>query len=127
MKLILVDKKDIATFAREEVLRDQYHHNVDYAFTLDEFKTKFAVGKYRVAIVDFAVEAGAHALEHIDRLDPKQRVIIISASEGYSEPHGCAYCAEHYNRRRLRKPISVMDLAGLISNFDYSPCTYYHD
>ena len=127
MKLILVDKKDIATFAREEVLRDQYHHTVDYAFTFDEFAGKFAVDKYRIVILDFAIEAGAKALEAVNRLDPKQRVIVISASEAYSEPHGCAYCVEHYNRRRLKKPVGVMDLANLIRDFDYSPCTYYHD
>jgi DNA-binding NarL/FixJ family response regulator len=127
MKLLLIDKQDLSTFAREEVLRDQYHHEVDYAFTFDEFKEKYAVGKYRIIILDFMLEAGAKALEEIDRLDPKQRVIILSASEAYSEPHGCAYCVEHYNRRRLKKPVGVMELADLIRDFDYASCTHYHD
>jgi DNA-binding NarL/FixJ family response regulator len=127
MKLLLIDKQDLSTFAREEVLRDQYHHEVDYAFTFEEFKKKYAAGKYRIIILDFMLEVGAKALEEIDRLDPKQRVIILSASEAYSEPHGCAYCVEHYNRRRLKKPVGVMELADLIRDFDYASCSHYHE
>ena len=127
MKLILVDKKDLAAFAREEVLKDQYHHTVDNAFTFDEFKSKFAAGKYHIVILDFATEVGAKALEEIDRLDPNQRVITLSASEGYSEPKGCAYCVEHHNRRHLKEPVSVMELANVVREFDDTRCAYYHD
>jgi len=127
MKLLLIDKKDLSTFAREEVLRDQYHHDVDYAFTLEEFRAKYAKGAYRIVIVDFALEVGAAALEAIDRIDPNQRVILLSDSDAYSEPEGCAYCVEHHNRRRLKKPVGVMDLANLIRDFDYTRCAYYHE
>ena len=127
MKLLLVDRKDIATFAREEVLSQQYHHQVDYAFTYDEFLSKYAVDKYRIVILDFAVEAGAKALSYIEGTDPKQRVIIISGSEAYSESNGCAHCVERYNRRRLKKPVGIADLANAIRDFDYAPCAHYHE
>jgi len=127
MKLLFVDKKDIATFARLEVLRDQYHHQVDYASTFDEFLSEYAVDKYHIVILDFAVEAGAKAIEYIDRTDPKQRVIIISVSEAYSEPNGCVHCAGHFNRHRLKEPVGVMDLANAIRDFDYAPCAHYRD
>ena len=127
MKLILVDKQDLSTIAREEILRDQFHFEVDYAFTFEDFAAKFAKGKYRVVLIDFAIEAGAKALELVDEVDPKQRVVILSASESYSEPHGCPYCVEHYNRRRLKKPVSVIEVANLIRDFDYTSCAYYHE
>lgn len=127
MKLLLIDKAGLATFAREEILQDQFHHRVDYAFSYNEFKAKYRVGLYRVVIVDFALEFGAKALEEIDRLDAKQRVIILSESEAYSEPNGCAYCVAYHNRRRLKEPVSVMELGSLIRDFDYTNCAYYHD
>jgi len=127
MKLILIDKQDIATIAREEVLRDQYHYKVDYAFTFEDFQSKFAVGKYRIVILDFAIEPGAEALEFVNSQDPTQRMIVISASNEYSEPHGCAYCVEHFNRRRLMKPFSVMELANLIRDFEETSCAYYRE
>ena len=126
MKLILIDKQDIATIAREEVLRDRFHFTVDYALTFEEFNAKYAVGKYHTVIVDFAMDAGAKALAHIDKVDPKQRVVVISASEAYSEPLGCDYCVKHYNRRRLKKPFGVMELADLIRDFDETACAFYH-
>lgn len=127
MKLLLIDKQGLATFAREEVLKDQFHHHVDYAFSYDEFKAKYRPGSYKIVIVDFALDYGAKALEDIDRIDPKQRVVILSESEAYSEPRGCAYCVEHYNRRRLKPPVSVMELGNLIRDFDDTSCAYYHD
>lgn len=127
MKLLLIDKQGLATYAREEILKDQFHHNVDYAFSYDEFKAKYAAGIYSIVIVDFALDYGTKALEEIDRIDPKQRVIILSESEAYSEPNGCAYCVEHHNRRRLKPPVSIIELGSLIRDFDYTSCAYYHD
>lgn len=127
MKLILIDKQDVATLARETVLRDQYHFSVEYVFSFEEFKRKYSAGKYHVVILDFALDAGAKALELVDRTAPKQRVVVISASEAYSEPLGCAYCVEHHNRRRLKKPFSVMELAEIVQEFDNTSCAYYHD
>ncbi|MHC3993364.1 response regulator [Thiomicrolovo sp. ZZH C-3] len=127
MNLLLIDKQGLATYAREEILHDQYHHHVDYVFTFEDFKAKYAVGRYNIVIVDFALEAGVEALKMIDSLDPKQRVIILSAIDDYSEHKGCAYCVEHHNRRRLKEPVSIADLANLIKNFDYTTCAHYHD
>jgi len=127
LKLILIDQHDIATIAREEILRDQYHFDVDFAFTFEAFEAYYAIGKYDIAILDSSVEAGAKALEHIDETDPAQRVIVFSDGEEYIAPYGCAYCVEHYSRRRMEKPLSVMDVANQIRDFDYTHCTYYHD
>jgi len=127
LKLILIDQHNIATIAREEVLRDQHHFDVDYTTTFEEFRAQYSIGKYDIAILDFAFEAGAKALEHIDETNPQQRVIVISEDEEYIAPNGCAYCVEHYSRRRMIKPFSVMDLANLIRDFDYTHCTYYRD
>ena len=127
MKLLFVGKKEIASFTRISVLRDQYHYQVDYAFTADAFIAEYAVDKYHIIILDFAVEAGTVALEYIERKDPKQRVIVISASESYSEANGCAYCIERFNRHRLKEPVGIMDLVNAIRDFDYTPCMHCHD
>jgi DNA-binding NtrC family response regulator len=127
MKLILIDQDNIATIAREEILTDQYHYDVDNALTFDDFKSKYTVGKYHIVILDFAIDAGAKALEYIDKTDPKQRVIVISAGKEYNVEYGCDYCVEHYNRRLLKKPLSVMELANVIREFDDTSCAYYHD
>lgn len=127
MKLMLVDRNDVGSLTRLQALKDQHGFDVDFAFTYEMFASNFAKGKYRIVLIDFAVEAGRDALELIDSVDPKQRVITISASDTYSEPHGCAYCVEHFNRRRLKKPFSVMELVNLIHDFDQSGCEYYHD
>ncbi len=127
MKLILIDKQDLATLARKEILQDQFHFNIDYVSSYEDFAAWYAKGKYHIVMLDFSLEAGAKALEMIDSVDPKQRVIIISDSEKYSEPNGCAYCVEHYNRRRLKEPVSVFEVANLIRDFDYTACAYYHE
>ena len=127
MKLILIDKQDLSTLARKEILQDQFHFDIDNVSTYEDFAAKYAKGKYHIVMLDFSLEAGAKALEMIDSVDPKQRVVIISDSEKYSEPNGCAYCVKHYNRRRLKEPVSVFEVANLIRDFDYTTCAYYHE
>ena len=127
MKLILVDRNDIGSLSRLQALKDQHGFYVDFTFSLESFLRQFARDKYHIVIIDFSIESGKDALDHVDSIDPKQRVITISASDAYSEPHGCAYCVEHFNRRRLKKPFPVMELVNLINDFDQVGCEHYHD
>lgn len=127
MKILLVDKNDIATISRVEFLQDQAHHEVESVSTFDAFKARFAKGRYKIVILDFAFEAGKEALDYIDRIDPEQRVITISDSDDYSEPHGCLYCVKRFRRRRLKKPFPLMELADLIRDFDLVSCAHYHE
>jgi len=127
MKILLADKKGIATSARKEVLEDRFHYDVDSVSTFEEFKALYAAGKYHIVIVDFTMESGREVLDLIDRIDAKQRVIILSASEDYSEHKGCAYCVEHHYRRRLKEPIGILELGNLIRDFDYTRCAFYHE
>ncbi len=127
MKLLYVDKAGLSTLTRAQMLADQHKLDVEPVTTYEAFTEKYAKGVYHAVIIDFTVEAGQKALELIDRIDPKQRVITISATESYSEPHGCTYCAGHHNRRRLKEPFPLSDLAGLIRDFDFVGCVYYRE
>ena len=127
MNLLLIDKIGLAVSAREMVFEEQYHFNVDHAYTVEDVREKYAADKYDVVIVDFSYEPGAEALTLIEGINPKQRVIVLSDSDAYSEPNGCAYCVEHSNRRRLKSPVSIMALANLVRDFDYTQCAHFHE
>lgn len=80
--------------------------------------------KYDVVIINFTLDFGHDILEQILKVDPKQRVITVSEKLIGSEEKGGDYCQAHYNKRRLLKPVDIIELIKLIKNFDNNECKY---
>ena len=114
MNLLLIDKDGLPTKARKEILTFRFHFNVESAETLDDVRVNFHAGKYDVIIMNESFEIVAEALEMIEQIDPEQRIVILD-SDVAGERN-----LEHQNRRYLSLPVSIMELANVIRDFDYT-------
>ncbi len=76
-------------------------------------------------IVDFSLENNIKLLEEITKTNPLQRVITLSSNLESSQNSDCVECIEHYNRRRVMKPLNLQELYHTIINFDKMVCKYF--
>lgn|GEM_PF-1523661 len=100
----------------------------DYSITLTtdskDAKTLYENSKFDILLIDFTTKEGNEFLNYVMEKDSEQRVITIGYELTHSEIQGCEYCEKNYKRRRLVKPISVVDLYRTVVNFDEMSCDY---
>lgn len=100
----------------------------DYSISLStsfhEAKKIYEDTNFNILIIDFTSEMGKLFLDFILEIDPKQRVITIGYELTHSESLGCDFCEKTYKKRRLVKPISVINLYKTIVEFDKIKCKY---
>lgn len=121
-KILFIDDDDFQTEMRAQLLADTRHHQVDIADSFDHVKELYKKNKYDVVIIDFSRDFGEESLRYIDAIDAMQKMITISESEEYSEPHGCDYCVSHHQRRRLKSPFPFPELVHLVESFEMTIC-----
>jgi len=131
MNILFIDKQDFQTKMRASLIADMPQHTVQVIDNLDDLKLEFKKGKYHIVIIDFDnVDEGncigVRCLDYIDSVDVHQRVITLSASSNYSDPHGCEHCVNNYRRKRLNKPTPLHNLVRLIDGYDTYSCDHYH-
>lgn len=125
MKLLYIDDINIQSITRTSLLEQMGKAEIKLCGSFKEYRELFEHAHYDIVIIDFSIDEGTEILEDILKTSPKQKVITLSASEGVSENSGCAYCQEHYKKRRLNKPVSIHDLLNLIKDFDLYQCEHY--
>ena len=130
MNILLIDESNLQTTLRATLLEEQ-SYQVTVIESYEELVELYQIGRFDVVIIDFELQSsgeliGQESLDYIDAINPKQRVITLSASKKYSDPYGCEHCVAHFNRRRLNKPTPIRNILRLIQDFDISPCDHYH-
>ncbi|XPV69071.1 MAG: hypothetical protein ACNI25_00490 [Halarcobacter sp.] len=100
----------------------------DYSITLTtdiaDAKKLYESNKFDILIIDFTTDSGKEFLDFVMEVNKHQRVITIGYELTHSEKQGCEYCEENYLRKRLVKPISIVNLYKTIINFDNIRCEY---
>ena len=119
-KILFIDEDNFQTDMRAQLL--QGVHEVDVVNSFAEVLLLYAKEKYDIVIIDFSLDFGLEALEHIDSIDPRQKMITISLNEDYSEQKGCDYCIYNHNRRRLIPPFPFPELIRLVNSFELTMC-----
>lgn len=132
MKILFIDQNNFQTQTRATLINDMPNHTVEIIDNIDDLKHSFVKGAYDIVIIDFDNEdekgcIGTRCLDYVDSIDAHQRVITLSASDKYSDPHGCQHCVNTYRRRRLNKPTPLHNLVRLIDGFDNYSCDHYHE
>lgn len=78
-------------------------------------------------IIDFSIKEFDELLEKIMEINPLQKTITISKKISQSELEGCLHCQNTKKRKRLMKPLNIVDLYELIKNFDTQTCKYFNN
>lgn len=131
MKILFIDQNDFQTQTRATLIQDMPQHEVSIIDNIDDLKHDFKKDKYDIVVIDFDNEKGENCigtrcLDYVDSVDVHQRVITLSASDKYSDPHGCEHCVANFKRRRLNKPTPLHNLVRMIDSFDSYSCDHYH-
>ncbi|MCJ7766511.1 MAG: hypothetical protein MUP09_11295 [Thiovulaceae bacterium] len=121
-KILFIDNDNFQTKTRAELLTETRQHRVVVVDAFEEVKALYEKDKYDIVIIDFTRDFGLESLRYIERVDPMQTMITISANEEYSEQNGCDYCVQYHRRRRLIPPFAFPELLRLIENFDLTIC-----
>ena len=98
--------------------------DMDTASDFNQGANLYHANKYEVIFIDFAVNGGKKFLADVLKNDAHQRIITISKVIECSEMLGCDYCLEHYNKKRILKPITQDEVIDIFSNKEY-PCPKY--
>ncbi len=96
---------------------------VDKVSNFDDGMALYAKNHYEIIFIDFQDDIGEKLLTLILEKNPLQRVVTISDIEKCSEQHGCNYCINTYNKKRLTKPIDTGDLLNVFVKKE--PCALY--
>jgi len=75
-------------------------------------------------VVDFSTQSNQDMLNDIIKINQNQKTITVSDSLRCSEQKGCEFCIQHYNRRRLMKPINIKALHEIVKHFGDKKCKY---
>ncbi len=126
MKLLIFDKENSSHDTDSISLLNQSLKDFTISLTtdVDDAKILYESSKFEIIIIDFTTKEGEHFLEYIVKNNSKQKVITIGFELTNSEKLGCDYCEANYLRRRLVKPINIIDLYKTITNFDNIKCEY---
>lgn len=125
MELLLFDQnfKDNYTDYIAPLTENIKDFNASFVETKDEAIDLFKKNNYDMVIIDFSTEDGSLFLTHVLSTNEKQKIITLGY-ELKSSYENCNYCKENFNKRRLMKPISVIDLYKTIMEFDSTVCKY---
>lgn len=119
MKILLydnsMDEDDlsamISNFPEDSVLkRVTTYEECVKTYTQDEFDSIF---------IDFTDDTGSQFLSYIQENNPNQKIVTLSDKVICSEPRGCEYCIEHFNKIGLMKPFTDEDILYAISDVSF--------
>ncbi len=131
MNILIIDQKDLQTTLRTDLLNKR-NHTITVIDSFNALKEVYTPTAFDIVLIDFDMLdsekcIGKNCLHYIETLFPKQRTITLSATNQYSDPHGCKHCVVHNNRKRLNKPTPINNIIRLIEYFDDYPCDHYHE
>ncbi len=119
---VYVTKEDKQIFEHLGMALDNYI--IDNTDCEEETKSFLEKYYYEFIVVDFTDERGRKILDYIYNKNNFQKVITVSSDFEGSEYLGCDFCAEHYRRRRIFKPLNVKELINVMQSFDKEQCYY---
>lgn len=80
---------------------------------------------YDFIIIDFTTQDGKDLLAFIIKQNPQQKIITLSYELTSSE-NNCVECEQNYQKKRLIKPVSAIDIYNTVKNFETSKCKYFN-
>jgi DNA-binding NtrC family response regulator len=124
MNLLYIDNPSLQTQIRVQNLEDIGKHTVEMANSLGDVYMMFKKDKYDVVIIDHGIENGNRYIEHINEIDPMQRVLTVSSAVRCVYDH-CDDCVENHNVRRLNNPTTMKNIMRMVQGFDGFKCDHY--
>lgn len=117
MKILIYDKNiDDLTYLSKLVQNLPIDISIHTASTFQEGAAFYYANKYDTVFVDFIEDEGKKLLAEILKNDHTQRIITLSKLFECSEALGCDYCLEHYNKKRVIKPISEDEILQIFTH-----------
>ncbi len=124
MNILFVDHDNIQTETRVVLLHEIRHHDVEIAEEFKAAKKLYKKDKYDIVIIDYIWESARKTMEHIRRIDPDQKMIILNKYVEVCIPEGCEYCLANHQMRLLADPFPMQTFFAYIDDFKFHPCQH---
>lgn len=124
MNLLYIDNPSLQTQIRVQNLEDIGQHTVEMANKLGDVYMMFKKDKYDIVIIDHGIENGLRYIEHINEIDPMQRVLTVSGAVRCLYDR-CDDCVENHNARRLNNPTTMKNIMRMVLDFDAFQCDHF--
>lgn len=90
----------------------------------DEGIDRYRSNSVDYLLVDLECDESQKLLSDIVEINPKQNTISFSKKITCIDTNGCDYCAKTYNRKKILKPFSELDLYKVLDNFGTYRCSH---
>lgn len=124
MKILFVDKDQLleSLLTHMSSLTNKYEFFICHDF--ENAIKEYNENDIDIVIIDPTNIFGRKVLDYILKKKPRQKVITISGTLDHTEPKGCTYCQEYYNKVRLLKPVDIHELVEYLKDFHHDKCIY---
>jgi hypothetical protein len=123
MNILIIDTCE-ETILKLSILSKVFDNlNLKHLLDYDESLEYYTSTSIDYLIVDFSLNNNNMFVDEVLKRNPQQKIITLSNILKCSDKNGCDHCINNYNKRRLFKPFSVIEIVKVLKDFD-NPCLY---
>ena len=91
---------------------------------IEDVLNKYKSNHIDILIIDLECEKSEYLINKITDIHPKQKTISFSKEIDCIDKKGCKFCVVNYDRKRMIKPFSEIDLLNVINLFGTNKCSH---
>ena len=124
MNILYIDNPSLQLQIRLQNIEDSGQHTVEMADSLGDVYIMFQKDKYDIVIIDHGIENGMRYIEHINDIDPQQKILVVSDAVTCIYQR-CDECVEKHHVRRLNNPTTMKNIMRMVTGFELYECDHY--
>lgn len=124
MKILYMDKPSLSSQIRIQTIEENTLATVERATSLGDVHILYKKEKYDLFLLDHALEGALEAVQYINTVNPKQKILTISDAK-YCLYSSCEECVAKHQSRRLNNPTTMQNILRFIHKFSEYNCDHY--
>jgi len=124
MNILLVSKNSLSNQTVQSLTTVKDDWNLIKSIDIEDALNNYKSNDIDVLLIDLDCEESESFMNKIVDINPKQKTISFSKKLDCISTKGCKHCIVNYNRKRIIKPFSEVDLLNVISLFGTKECTH---
>jgi len=124
MNILLVSKNSEAKQTVQNLIGAKDDWNLIEPIDIEDGLNKYKSYHTDILITDLECDESEYFINQITAIYPKQKTIFFSKEIDCIDKKGCKFCITNYDRKRMIKPFSEIDLLNVINLFGTNKCSH---
>ena len=124
MNILLVSKNSESKQTVQNLISAKDDWNLIEPIDIEDGLNKYKSNNIDILIIDLECDESEYLINKITAIHPKQKTISFSKEIDCIDKKGCKFCIVNYDRKRMIKPFSEIDLLNVINLFGTNKCSH---